>query len=333
MSIVSSELIWRRPAEVSDLSTNGGRMVSTTIPSGVRNNLFPNVPQAERASGSVKYRKVFIHVANDDSLTLIAPKVYVMAPTNGDDRVTIFLGTQTNTQAGITGTEQQYGAGTLNANATLGSTTCQVLVEHAADAIFKSGMTVRISDRQTIDGVGNEQFLVLSADATYVGNVATLNFTTTPLGYNFVTSSPTYVSSVLQPAGVAASVGDYAVVSAAGTFDSATHPVLPHGIGTIEQLWTLTFTSATGFTASGDTVGPVGSGNVSTNFVPANPAFSKPYFTLPFSAFGGTYANGDTVQFRTHPAAIPVWYRQTVPIGANSLTANKVVVGVDGESE
>ncbi len=333
MSILSSELVWRRPAEVSDLATNGGRITATAIPSGVKNNLFPNVPQAERVAGSTKYRKAFIHVANDDGLALIAPKVYVVAPTPGDDRVTLFLGTHTNTQAGITGTEQQYGAGTLNANVGLGATTCQVLVENAADGIFKSGMTVRISDRQTVDGIGNEQFLILASDATYSGNVATLTFTTTPLAYNFQTASPTYVSSVITPADTQASVTDFALTSALGTFDLANHPIVAHGIGSIEQLWTLTFSSGTTFTASGDTVGAIGTGTIGTNFVPANPNFSKPFFTLPAAAFGGTYANGNTIQFRTHPAAIPIWYKRTVPPGANSISANKVLVAVDGESE
>ena len=333
MSITSSELVWRRPAEVSDLSTNGGRITSTPILSGVKNNLFPNVPQAERVAGSTKYRKVFIHVANDDSLALIAPKVYVLAPTPGDDRVTIFEATNTDTQAAITGLEQQYGAGVLNANATLGATTCQVLVEAAADAIFKNGMTVRISDRQTVDGAGNEQFLTLASDASYSGNVATLTFTATPLAFNFSTTSPTYVSSVLTPADAVATVTDWLLTSALGTFDTVNHPVLPHGIGSIEQLWTLTFTSPTTFTASGDTVGAIGTGTIGTNFVPANSAYSKPYFTLPSAGWGGTLATGNTVQFRTHPAALKVWYKRTVPAGANSLSANKVSVGVDGESE
>lgn len=333
MSIVSSELVWRKPAEVSTLSTNGGRITATPIISAVKNNLFPNVPQAERTAGSVTHRKAFIHIANDESLALISPKVFVMAPTPGDDRVLIFAGSFTDTQAGITGTEQLYGAGMLNTTALLNDTTMAVLVESAADAIFKSGMTVRISDRQTVDGIGNEQFVILSADATYVGNVATLTFTTTPLAYNFQTAAPTYVSSVYTPADIQASVTDWLLTSALGTFNTTTHPVKAHGVGAIEQLWTLTFNSSTGFVASGDTVGSVGAGTIGTNFVPANPAFSKPYFTLPWAGFGGTYANGNTIQFRTHPAAIPIWYRRIIPAGANSLSANKVTVGVDGESE
>lgn len=333
MSIISSELVWRRPAEVSDLASNGGRITPTAIPSGVKNNLFPNVPQAERMAGSTKYRKAFIHVANDDSLALIAPKIYITAPTPGDDRVTIFAATQTNTQAGITGSEQQYGAGTLNADASVTGTTCTVLVESATDDIFKNGMTVRISDRQTVDGVGNEQFLTLTSDATYSGNVATLTFSSTPLAFNFLATTPTYVSSVLVPSDVVASVTDFSIASAGGTFDTVGHPIVPHGIGSIEQTWVLTFTSSTTFSVSGDTVGVVGVGNVSTNYVPANTNFSKPYFTIPSAAFGGTFVNGDTLQFKTHPAAAPIWYKRTVPAGANSISANKVTVAIDGESE
>lgn len=333
MSITSSELVFRRSAEVSDLSTNGGRITSTPIISGIKNNLFPNVPQAERTAGSVKYRKAFLHVANDDSLALIAPKIFLMAPTLADDRVTIFLGTNTNTQAAITGSEQQYGAGTLNANATLGATTCQVLVEAAADALFKNGMTVRISDRQTIDGIGNEQYVVLSADASYSGNVATLTFTGTPLAYNFAAATPSYASSCITPADIQATVTDWALTSGAGTFDSVNFPVQPHGIGSIEQLWTMLWTSPTSYTVSGDTVGAIGTGTINTNFVPANPAYSKPFFTIPSAAFGGTFANGNSASFRTHPASAPIWYKRTVPAGATSLSNNRVITGYDGESE
>lgn len=333
MSITSSELVWRKPAEVSNAATNGGRMTSTMIPSATKNNLFPNVPHAERVAGVTKYRKAFIHVASDDSLALIAPKVFVSSPTPGDDRVTIFLGTQTDTQAAITGAEPRYGAGTLNASALAGATSIQVLVENAADNIFRNGMQVRISDRQSLEGSGNDQYLLLSEAPTYSGNVATLTFATTPLAVNFSTAGPTYVSGVMATPDVAASVSDFVVTSTLGTYNHAGNPIRLHGVGTIEQLWTLTFTSSTVFTASGDTVGVVGTGNVGTNFIPANPAFSKPFLTLLAAGFGGTFAPGDTIRFRTHPAAIPVWYRQDVPAGANSLAANRVAVAVDGESE
>ncbi len=333
MSIVANELIWRKPTEVSDLSTNGGRMTATAAPSGVKNNMLPDVPQAERTAGSTKYRKAFIHIANDADLTLIDPKVFIAQPTPGDDRVLVFPGTHTDTQTSITGSEQLYGAGLLNANVSAAAVTCSVLVESAADAIFKAGMTVRICDKQTVDGVGNEQYVLLASDASYVGNVATLTFTTTPLVFGFNLSTPTYVSSCIRPGDIACTVTGWVETTGTGTYDEATYPVLPDNIGTIQQLWTLTFTSGTAYTVSGDTVGVVGSGNTSTDFVPSNPAFSKPYFTLRSSGWGGSWANGNTITFSTKPASTPVWYKRIVPPGANSLSGNKVVVAIDGESE
>ncbi len=333
MSIVSSELIWRKPSEISDSATNGGRMTATVAPSGVKNNMLPDVSQAERAAGSTKYRKAFIHVANDSDLALIDPKVFIAQPTAGDDRVLVFPGTQIDTQSSITGSEQLYGAGTLNGNASLSAVSCTVLVEAAADAIFKSGMTVRISDKQTVDGVGNEQYLVLSADATYAGNVATLAFATTPLAYAFNISSPTYVSSCIKPGSIACGVTGWVETSVGGIYDEATYPVLTDSIGTVQQTWTVTFTSGSAYTVSGDTLGVVGSGNTSSNFVPSNPAFSKPYFTLRNAGWSGSWISGNTIVFTTTPAATPVWYKRIVPAGANSLSGNKVIVAVDGESE
>lgn len=333
MSITSNEIIWRRPAEVSDLPTNGGRSTAIVIPSGVKNNLFPNVPQAERTQGSVKYRKAAIHIANSDSLALIAPKVYLLAPTPGDDRVTFFPATYTDTQSSITGMEPQFGAGTLNSNAAAQATTCTVLVENAADNIFRSGMTVRISDRATVDGVGNEQFLLLSANATYSGNVATLTFATTPLVYDFSAASPTYVSSVYTPPNTQATATDLLVTSATGGTFGGLHTITPNGIGSVEQLWTATFSSSTAFEVTGDTLGSVGSGTTTTNFIPANAAYSKPLFTMHAQAFGGVFSSGDTIQWRTHPAEIDIWYKRTVPPGANSIAANRVSLAVDGESE
>ncbi len=333
MPIQVNEILWRKATETSDASSNGGRMSPTVILSGVKNALFPSASQAERTAGSIKYRKAFAHIANNDSLGLLEGKVFLTRPTPGDDRVTFFPGTQIDTQASITGSEQQYGIGTLNTNANLSATTMQVLVENAADDVFKSGMTVRISDRQAIDGVGNEQFLVLSADATYAGNVATLTFASTPLGFNFLAASPTYVSSVLLAGTVIPVVTDWSETSVGGTYNESQYPVAPHGIGSINQLWTLTFTSSTTFTVSGDTVGSVGSGNVTTNTVPSNPSFSRPYFTLLSAGFGGTWALGNIIQFRTSPGAVPVWFKRVIPSGANSLSQNFSRVGVDGESE
>lgn len=331
MAIVSTELVWRRSAEVSDAGTNGGRMTSTVIPSGVKNNIWPDVPQSERTAGSTKLRKVFIHVANDADLTLVSPKVFVLMPTPGDDRVHFIPGTQTNTQSAVTGAEQKYGAGTLAGNVIAGATSIQVVTEKAADAIFVTGMKIRISDKQTIGGTGNEEYATITGTVTWVSNTATLQLTA-GLTNGYSTSTPTYVSSVYEPGDVLATVTGFGKVSTGGTYDSGTYPVLLDHIGSIEQTWTLTFTSATAFTCSGNTVGAITGGTTSTNYIPSNSDYTKPYFTLRSAGFGGTWQAGDTITFTTHPASIPLWYRRVIDAGASSLSGNKVIVAVDGES-
>jgi len=333
MSIVAAELIWRKPAEVSDASTNGGRMTSTVIPSGVKNNIWPDVPQSERTAGSTKYRKVFIHAANDSDLTLIAPRVFVFSPTPGDDRVAIFPATQSNQQSAITGAEQKYGAGTLNATVSAAATTITVLVEAAADALFVAGMKVRISDKQTINGSGNEEYRTISGSApTYVGNVCTFTITA-GLTNGYSNATPTYVSGVYEPGDVKATVSNW-VETGSGTYDESGYPVGLDSIASIEQTWTLTFTDATHYSLSGNTVGSVvASQSIGSNFSPPNADYSnKPYFTLLAAGFGGTWTTNNTIVFQTHPASIPLWYKRVIPAGANSLSGNKVIVAIDGES-
>ena len=46
------------PETVNDLATNGGRMSTNLVVSGVVQNVWPHVPRAERTSGSKKYRKL-----------------------------------------------------------------------------------------------------------------------------------------------------------------------------------------------------------------------------------------------------------------------------------
>lgn len=333
MSITSNELIWRKPVNVSDSGANGGRMSAIANPSNIKNNIWPDIPQAERTAGSTKYRKAFIHVANDDDLGLIQARVFVETNTPGDDAVMIFPGTHTDTQSSITGTERLYGCGKLNSDVISGATSIQVLTEGAAFDYFRAGDKVRISDKASVDAVtGNEQVVTVAAGGvSYVGNVATLVITTTPLSYSFAAAN-TRVASVYDAGDISGVVATFVKTSVSGTFDTAGNPITVDSIAGIEQNWTVTFTSSTSFNCVGDVVGAVGSGNTSSAFQPTNANFSKPYFVIPAAAWGGTWANGNTVTFTTHPAAIPVWYKRVIPPGANSLTGNKVVVGIDGES-
>ena len=126
MSIVASEIIWKKSATNDDTSSNGGRMVNLAINDGVKNNIIPDVSQSERTNGVTRYRKAHIHIANDADIALQEGRVFIETSTPGDDSITIFSGTFTDTQADISGSEQQYGGGPLNADVSASATTMDV---------------------------------------------------------------------------------------------------------------------------------------------------------------------------------------------------------------
>lgn len=334
MSIQTSEIKLYKSITVNDTSANGGRMSTTQVTPGVTANVWPNVPQSERAAGSTKYRKVFFKVANDDDLALLDANVFVEKHTPGEDRVMIFPGTQTNTQGDIS-SPRLFGCGQLDANVSIGATSLAVNTEAAADDIFQDGDLIRISDQDGINGVGNVDYVRLAATnaVSWNGDKATLTFDTGQSLANAYTAASTRVSSCIEVGDVRATVTNWSETSAAGTYDEATYPVAADAIGSIDQTVTITFTSATAFTCTGSITGSMGSGTTGSNFAPNNTDFSKPYFTLQSAGWGGTWATNDTLVFQTHPAAVPIWEKRIVPAGCASLSGNTLNVAIVGESE
>ena len=343
MTIQASELKFYRSQVSSDQTSNGGRMSTTEIATGVKNNLWPDVPQSERLAGSTKFRKAFLKVASADNLALIDARIFVETPTPGGDRVLFAAGTQTDTQANLTGSERLYGSGGLDTNASTGATTITVNTEGGSgDGAFANGDLIRISDKLTVDAVtGNAEFIRLAASnaVSWNGTKATLTFDAGQTLTNSYVAASTRVAAVWEAGTIRGAVDTWARSTAAGTYDgwNGTNDqptiVTTDAIGSIEQTWTITFTSASAFTCVGDTVGSVGGGNNTTDFEPNNADFSRPYFTLPFSGWGGTWASGEMISFKTHPASVALWQKRIIPVNTGSLSGDKVIIGVSGESE
>ena len=331
MTILASELKAYYPTTISDAVGNGGRISFNPITSGALQNVFPHVFRAERLASSTKHRKIFFRVANDADETLFAPGLRLHAPTVGADWVYFRVGTQRNTQGDLTGSERKYGAGTLKTTVTAGGSTLVVTVEDASlIGIFANGDKIRVTNKATPTGSGNEEELTISGAPSVSGLDVTI--TTSTVLANGYTAGLTYISSVYYPASDLAGSVDNWVETGAGTYDESTYPVLTDNIGTAEQTWTLTFSDATNFTVVGDTLGSVGSGTVGSDFAPNNPAVTKPYFTLESAGWAGTWANGNTIVFQTHPPAIPIWQTRVVPAAAASMAGNGVTAVFEGET-
>jgi hypothetical protein len=327
MKLQSTDLSWYKSLQVSDLSTNGGRLSATKIVSAIKNNILPDVTEQQRVStGLDRYRKVFGKVESVGQDTLANAVAHIKSYTPGDDIVELFAATQIDTQADITGSEQRYGAGKLNANITAGvSTTCVMLLEASTQVIHKAtGNTIYI-------GNGTNEEYHYNVAASKSGSLVTF---TLDAGDNFSNSflaSNSIVATVLEKGGDLKVVIDpVSGITGTGTFNNA--QISGNQEGTVEETWTFHFTSASNFYCVGAIEGNVGSGNITTPFAPTNTAKAKPFFTIAPAAWGGTWANLDEMTLVTHPSAFPVWINQDVPVGSASYSGNNFTLRLGGQS-
>lgn len=321
MTILASEIKLRRAQTNDDTNSNGGRMTHREWVSGTTNSLWPDVSEADRTAGKTQWRKSFFHVANDDDLTLPSAQVFLERPTESDDEVYICAGTQTDIQSGLSN-PTLYGSGKLYADVISGASEIDVSVADGAVTIFRHGGKIRISDKPNITGAGNAEFHTISGTPSVDGDVVTITITGTLA--NDYDADDTVVSSVLEYGDVAGSISSVVVTSTAGEFDDAEASV--DAIGAVYQDITITFTSSTAFTASGDTIGSLGAGSIAGTFAPVNQNLGKPYLSIPSTAWSGTWESGDTVTFTISPYSLPYWEKRVIPAMAEIIDGNTRVI-------
>ena len=330
MAVLTSEIKLYRAAESSDLDSNGGRLSSNLVPSGVQNGIFPDVTQAQRVAGHVTYRKAFAKVENPNEEVLQNAFVFLDNTTPGQDMMTVFAGTATDVQSdstadGESDSERHYGVGQLSSTVNSGVTSITVQVEDASsETIYEVGDIIRISD-------GSNETLRTLTSVSFSGNVATLGFTGgLATGY---AASNTFVASGLPLGNIGATVTQANnASSSSGSVDITNFPITPDATGGVDDTWTVTFTSATAFSVSGAATGSVGAGTVAGAFSPNNPDFSAPYFSIPSGFWSGTFANSDSYTFSTASASAAFWYKRRVPAGSAANAANVQTTRISGET-
>ena len=327
MSIQSSELVIRKAATATDTATNGGRMAKAAVTAGARGNFLPEWTLADSVTGKTRWRKFFLHVANDDDLELSQAGVHFLVAPEGDALLALCAGTQTDTQAALADSPALFGAGVLQAAAAAAATSFAVVIPDAAAALFRDGDTVCVCKwGSQADGSDATCEYHDNVTVSQVGAVVTVTLAAGDMLANAYDAGDT-VSAVLPLGDLVAAIGTPAVTSSAGTVASAS--LLPDALGGISQTVTLTFTSATAFSAVSDVKGALGTGATSADFAPTNSDFSKPYFTIKSAAWGGTFAAGDVVSFTTTPAAGPFWLKGVLPAGA-AVSPGAFVLGLRG---
>lgn len=331
MALASSDLRVFRAATNDDTAGNGGRMGTSESVSGVSGNLFPRVSLAERTSGLTRLRKAFHRVFSSGQNPLYDAHLFMFKHTPAADAVTYFATDFTSLQSDVSGvlaSQDHYGGGELANSVVAGATEVQVTPEQDAYTVFRTGDRIYITDKSQYSGTGNEEYCTI----TNVTGTTTLTLTvSTPLLYDY-NAAGTRVVSVMDTGTVAVAKEIVSqTVADTGIFSDTNMTVSQRG-GIYHDI-TLTFTSATGYTATSDQVGALGSGSTGSTFAPVNPNTSATYFSIPSTCWSGVFTSGDVVILRTTPAAVPVWYVQTVPELSPEFSGNSFSMVFAGETD
>ena len=335
MAIISTDLKIYRSETINDSSTNGGRADFTAeVVDAVRNNIFPNVSQTQRTAGVTRYRKIWLANRNADDLALTNAFFHLTEATEGGDRVLAIQGDWRDTQTDIDptaavdwrGSAMNLASGIASAATTLDATPESM----ASPDMFPSDPEAPEGNRRLFitDGT-NEDYVTWTAqsdETTYVE----YTLDTGPTNTYGASSTAAHVLDLADD--VEPTVEDVTATSTSGTFDDTTYPITGTNVGTIDDDWTLTFTSSTAFTISGSEYGSAGTGNTTTNCAPTNSVSGDSLFVIDSDAWGGTWAEDDTLTFTTRPAAVPIWLVQIVPAATASTGDNGIAIRFGGES-
>lgn len=334
MSILSTDLQTIRAAGVSsDPAGNGGRPGTVLMPQSAKNNAFPDVDDALLETGGSRWRKLFLVNLNAENLEGLSPEVLIDSPPTDGDFALFCAGDWDEYESALTGNETIYSSALLSADAAAGATSITVTLGNAALApMLSAGRRILISTRtlywQTTSTAGAEEYCTCQS-VSISGTQATITLSS-PLTNAYATANKARISTVYQPGGeVKPTITNWAE-SGSGHYDAASYPVLLNNRGTIRQNWTITYTSATAFELRGDTLGLLGTYQTTADASPPNTnayAGGQPYFVLPAGGHGAEHAAGDTITFRTYPAAIPIWVKQVFPAHLANYKSSKMPVG------
>jgi len=477
MTIASTDIKYRKAVQQTDTAANGGRKGSIQVISGARHALFPRVTKSQRTAGLQRWRKEFWSNENADDEAGSGVMVFLMRPSNAEDRFYLAKGTQQDIQSAFNRDDYSYarvwmGCGQLQTALNGGESAVALTMEnndyqfpnggylylsdntmntqtivttgangakigdsvtfsagswskiaHTDDITYPNGWMVGAASVLTIQPTTNEEFLeiatnqyededigtgatgnatpelttlahvtngicrqpdwlpvvtaicggvtrtvnvdadgactgycsagtlnmangVWTTDITWTtapdngtdititycenawawsGNVATVSLAGTVA--NAYTTAATFGSGCVYEDDVACTTEDWALTSSAGTYDDTTYPVVMFNDGTVEETWTGTFSSGSGFSVSGAYYGSLGVGNTGSDFAPVNPVTGQPYFKLVAAGWGGTLVSGDTFTFKTHPSAIPLLLEEFVPAGCAAEPNNLLPIG------
>lgn len=316
MAITSAELNYYRSKTVNDTNSNGGRISTTEQLSGLTNSWWPNFTDTQLSTGGTWWRKGFLRIDNASDDVAYNVRIGLWKAMPEDDSMYLAEGTQTDIQSDLAAPDL-YGAGALTNSVTAGDDEIDVTVDDGTVINFRDGDLIRISDQATVGGAGNAEYHYIDGDPVIVGDVVTITLATQLA--NDYSNADTFVSCIIEAGTVTGTTTDKSVTSASGTFDATKMTV--GNLGSIYQVVTFTFTSATAFTVTSDeVVFSPNTGTILATYAPTNVPVGASYFSVPATAWGGVWADGDTLEITTVPPCVPIWEKRVLPAASSSVS-------------
>lgn len=116
-------------------------------------------------------------------------------------------------------------------------------------------------------------------------------------------------------------------------YNEIAYPIEITNQGSIQERWLIRFTSSTSFEVVGETVGVVGTGNISADVAIANPATGAPYFTIRADGWGAGWNAGNCLRFNSDGAQAPFWIARTILSGPATATEDSFATQNRGDAD
>jgi hypothetical protein len=101
----------------------------------------------------------------------------------------------------------------------------------------------------------------------------------------------------------------------------------------ITERWALIFTSSAAGNIVGETLGVIGTFNLTNDVAPVNPVTGQPYFILRYQGWGSGWATNNVLRFNTIGPNAPIWIARTILPGAQAMEDDSFFIQMRGDAD
>ena len=117
------------------------------------------------------------------------------------------------------------------------------------------------------------------------------------------------------------------------SYNEVNYPIQVTNFGAINGRWCLKFLDTTNFQIIEEKLGIIGSGYITQDCAPLNPATNQPYFFIDYRGWGEGWAAGNVIRFNTDGAVRPLWIARTTLQGPVTEPNDQFTLQIRGDAE